>query len=143
MNYSEFYGTGDEGRRLKRILFAYDPYIAREFRNRPQQKTQLVNSFNSYVNYGINELKNFTESEESPSPALKMFSIIFKKHLNIAAKYEIINSAELLGYMETVNAFYVSQDMIVDDEYSSSQEIHNRIETSVQDMTGLRYFNPS
>jgi len=138
MNYSEFYGTGNEGKRLKRILFAYDPYIARELRNKPQQKSQLVDSFKSYANYGINELKNSIESEENPPEVLKMFSVVFKKNINIAAKYEIINPGEMLEYMQTINAFFLSQDINVNDDLESNQEIHNRIETTAQDIAGLR-----
>ena len=146
MNYSEFYGTGDDAKRLKLILMSYDEEYARQMKTYPEQKNALTTQFKSYSNLVINQLNSYTESGESAPSGVRMLGIVFKKNLNVAAKYELINPVEFSTYTDAAKSFYVSQNLDVSEYFDNSEnstELFNRIHASQDNPTGITYLDSS
>jgi ribosomal protein L16 Arg81 hydroxylase len=144
MNYSELYGTGDDAKRMKLMLLAYDADLAKQLRANPEKKEQLSTDFKKYANTAMKELNDLAASEESVPYEAKMLGIALKKNLNVAVRYDMINSVEFNNFTNSLNAFYNGQDIDLSDylyNSESSVEIDNKIPTFIEDPTGTKRIN--
>jgi hypothetical protein len=73
-----------------------------------------------------------------------MLGIALKKNLNVAVRYDMINSVEFNNFTNSLNAFYNGQDIDLSDylyNSESSVEIDNKIPTFIEDPTGTKRIN--